>query len=668
MRNRRLARWRSMTILAALLLAALVFSQAGPPAAEAQSTPGAPRFVVAVVGNGFLQVSWMGVIGATKYDVDYSSNGGSSWSSAVSNLGPSGVFAEQYRINGTDNYSAYVARVRAGNGNGSSGWTVSNSAGPWSDPEEPVVTIPEPKDPPRLSFPHVTATTAQILFGDGGAWSYHKQFNLGSCQSVSAGQSIASLTGLSTGTRYTYFAYDSSNCTGRAVNGSFTTLTPALASSNVTRTTATLTLTGWVPGKDGSWHYKHTNTGATCSSDAVTTGSVDLTGLKKGTSYTYEAYSDSGCSTKIATASAFTTLGSSLTVSNVTSSSATLNLSNYTGTWYSRRIHPDTTLCSVGVTGATQNRDSLTSNTTYAYTAYSDSNCTADNALDTAYFSTTDAAVGNLKEARESSDWTVGGSTDIKYATAFTTGAQAHGYNLTSLTLDFAARTSAPGDISVALHAAATNGTDPAATASATLSGSDPDAAGLQTYTCSTGCDLSASTTYFIVTSVPTGASGGSYNQRNTASDDETLQDAAGWSIANAGRSKTGAAAWAAAASSASMHVAANVKPASLTASSITSTTATLTIANHTGNWYHKETFPSTTATCSTANSGSTAALGSLTADKTYAYTAYSNSTCTDANALDTAYFSTTDDGVGNLNEEPDFNITVGGEAATTSP
>ena len=31
MRNRRLARWRSMTILAALLLAALVFSQAGRP-------------------------------------------------------------------------------------------------------------------------------------------------------------------------------------------------------------------------------------------------------------------------------------------------------------------------------------------------------------------------------------------------------------------------------------------------------------------------------------------------------------------------------------------------------------------------------------------------------------------------------------------------------------
>ena len=230
------------------------------------------------------------------------------------------------------------------------------------------------------------------------------------------------------------------------------------------------------------------------------------------------------------------------------------------------------------------------------------------------------------------------------------------------MTLDFAAKTSSPGDISVALHAADTgNSSNPAATASATLSGSDPDAAGLQTYTCSgSGCGLSSNTTYFIVASVPTGASGGSYNQRNTASDDQALQNAAGWSIANAGRSKTGTNAWADATQSAAMRVAANVKPPTLTASGITSTGATLTIANHTGNWHHKETFPSTTATCGSVNSGSTASLGSLTADKTYAFTAYGDSTCSAANALATAYFSTTDDGVGNLNELSDFDISVG--------
>ena len=351
----------------------------------------------------------------------------------------------------------------------------------------------------------------------------------------------------------------------------------------------------------------------------------------------------------------------SLTASNVTSSSATLTLNHHTGTWYSKRIHPDTTVCSVAVTGATQNRDNLNSNATYVYTAYSDSNCTAANALATAYFSTTDAAVGNLAEAQESTNWAVGGSTGVKYATAFTTGSHSAGYALAAVTLDFAAKTGTAGDISVALHAADTgNASNPAATASATLSGSDPDAAGLQTYACSgSGCDLSASTTYFIVTSAATGT--GSYNQRNTASDSETLQSAAGWSIANAGRSKTGAAAWGAATGSASMRVAANENPPTLNATTIASTTATLTIANHTGNWHHKETHPSTTASCSaSANTGTTASLSALTADRFYAFTAYSDSGCTSANALATAYFSTTDDGVGNLNQESDFHISVG--------
>ena len=353
-----------------------------------------------------------------------------------------------------------------------------------------------------------------------------------------------------------------------------------------------------------------------------------------------------------------------LTAGSVTSSAATLALANYTGTWYSKRIHPDptTAICSVAVSGPTQVRDSLTTDTTYAYTAYSDANCTAANALDTAYFSTTDAAVGNLAEARESASWSVGGTSNVKRANAFTTGGQSFGYVLTGVTLDFGAKTSSPGDISVALHAADTgNASNPATTAAATLSGSDPDSAGLQTYTCSgSGCELSASTTYFIVTSVPAGYANGSYNQRNTASDDETLQSpATGWTIADAGRSKTGTAAWTAAGQSAAMHIAANVKPAILSVSDITGTGAMLTIANHTGNWHHKETFPATT-TCSAANANATTTLASLTANKTYAYTAYSDANCTAANALDTAYFSTTGNGVGNLDEVSDFYVSVG--------
>ena len=81
MRNRRLARWRSMTILAALLLAALVFSQAGPPVAEAQSPPDSVGSVSITRADGSLTASWDAPAGATKYHVTY--NDGSGWKAPV---------------------------------------------------------------------------------------------------------------------------------------------------------------------------------------------------------------------------------------------------------------------------------------------------------------------------------------------------------------------------------------------------------------------------------------------------------------------------------------------------------------------------------------------------------------------------------------------------------
>ena len=53
--------------------------------------------------------------------------------------------------------------------------------------------------------------------------------------------------------------------------------------------------------------------------------------------------------------------------------------------------------------------------------------------------------------------------------------------------------------------------------------------------------------------------------------------------------------------------------PLGLTASSITRTGATLTLGGHTGNWHYKETAPSTTATCSGAQTGASVNLTGLT-------------------------------------------------------
>ena len=80
--------------------------------------------------------------------------------------------------------------------------------------------------------------------------------------------------------------------------------------------------------------------------------------------------------------------------------------------------------------------------------------------------------------------------------------------------------------------------------------------------------------------------------------------------------------------------------PPSLTASAFTHDSAMLTLAGHTAGWYYKRTTP-TIGTCSSevAASTTTADLTGLAASMSYAYTAYSDSSCTVV--LDSAAFTT---------------------------
>ena len=75
-----------------------------------------------------------------------------------------------------------------------------------------------------------------------------------------------------------------------------------------------------------------------------------------------------------------------------------------------------------------------------------------------------------------------------------------------------------------------------------------------------------------------------------------------------------------------------------LSASSVIGTTATLTLVRYTGNWWLKQTSPST-GTCTAGEADFSHALSTLTADTTYTYTAYSNNSC--ATVIDTATFTT---------------------------
>ena len=85
-------------------------------------------------------------------------------------------------------------------------------------------------------------------------------------------------------------------------------VSPAAATltvSNVEDDTATLTIGDYAHAN--GWYHKHTvpTTGGTCSAKQTTAAASPS--LSGNTSYTFKAYSDSGCSTELATASAFLT-------------------------------------------------------------------------------------------------------------------------------------------------------------------------------------------------------------------------------------------------------------------------------------------------------------------------------------------------------------------------
>ena len=394
-----------------------------------------------------------------------------------------------------------------------------------------------------------TATTATLTISNwaqaDGAWYYKaNRAPHASCSSeIAAGTTTASLSGLTMNASYTYRAYSDSSCNNLIATASaFTTDNPTLASSDVTATTATLTLSNWASA-DGAWHYKSTTPSGSCSSEvAAGTTTADLTSLATGTSHTFKAYSDSGCSTEIAAASVFTTSTPTLTVSNVGNTGATITLGGWDltddGSWYYKaNASPDNTCSSTAVTTAAKSLTGLTPGDSYAYKAYSDSGCSTEIAAAGAAF-VPGVTVSNLDKTLASTNYSFGGAftKQTLRAISFTTGSNANGYTLKDITAKFADKEGNPNSISAKVYTA--SGSKPSTTVLATLSGSDPDTAGDYKYTCSTNCDLTASTTYFLVLSAPNSPTTGRnvYWWRSTASNSETLTPSGnGWSIGNLG-------------------------------------------------------------------------------------------------------------------------------------
>ena len=223
----------------------------------------------------------------------------------------------------------------------------------------------------------------------------------------------------------------------------------------------------------------------------------------------------------------FTTVAvPTLTSSNVTATGATLTIANHAGDWYYQYTSPTGGTCSASAVTGTSTTVTLTAGTTYTFAAYSDSSCSTLVATAAAF--TTQQQAVSVSNLSETSAVTSHGLTTA-IAQEFRTGANTGGYTLSSAQVHFGAVITASA-VSVTIREKLSNGR-PDTTVLATLSGTAAN--GASTFTCNTGCDLSASTSYFVYVS-GTGINPAYVSL--TASDTET--GASGWSIANAARAQ----------------------------------------------------------------------------------------------------------------------------------
>ena len=250
--------------------------------------------------------------------------------------------------------------------------------------------------------------------------------------------------------------------------------------------------------------------------------------------------------------------------------------------------------------------------------------------------STGGVSVGNLSETTHASTLAVGAvsGTNTRVANSFSTKDTSS--SLHSITADFAAKTGSPASIVAELYGSVSSSgsVKPASVAAAVLSGSDPASAGTHTWTCSTGCALTADSTYFVVLRVPSASGTANYTWRATASDAQTATPStAGWEIADAALQSTDGTTWSAQGSSlAGRFKVTAAEAVGLAASGVTATEATLTLHGyHNGTWYYKRTAgtPADTA-CRRVASAATADIDELSGNTAYTYAAYTDSQCTD--------------------------------------
>ena len=167
---------RAVASAVLLLLTALV-ATATP--ASAASAPGKPTGVVGSALDATVALTWKtptstGGSSITGYRVRYSSNDGSTWSSALR----TGSKSTAFTVTGLKNGSKYVFQVRAVNRVGSGSWSSKSAAvtpvAPTVVPPvtEPPVTEPPVTEPPGVPEPPVVPSGTWWAPTKGTSWQW----------------------------------------------------------------------------------------------------------------------------------------------------------------------------------------------------------------------------------------------------------------------------------------------------------------------------------------------------------------------------------------------------------------------------------------------------------------------------------------------------------------
>ena len=347
-------------------------------------------------------LSWAAVSGATSYNIQYRTTGGTStppWTSTTATT-------NSKSLTGLASSSTYEFQVQTACTSGTSSFTTSAT-----------FTTLSCLAPTGLAASATTTSGATITWtAVTGATGYHLNYRITGTTTwttVSPTTNTYSLTGLAAATSYDYEVQ--TVCTGGGSSiystvGAFTTLavptcgiTSSLGSSSITSSSATLS---WVAVSGAtSYNIQYRPTGTTTwSTTTATTNSVGLSGLSASTTYEYQVQTVCASGTSSFTASAtFVTLGacgipSGFAASAITTTTATLSWAAATGAVSYKiqyRISGTTTwtittssTTSVAVTG-------LTSGSTYEFQVQTVCTSGTSGFSASTLFSTLPASTGN---------------------------------------------------------------------------------------------------------------------------------------------------------------------------------------------------------------------------------------------------------------------------------